>query len=310
MKRHRRNRRMMDGSVQRVFRARYKVDEPGLISHITQRASGREPLFLEDGDYLAMLSLFKKSAERFHITFLALCLMPNHIHILIKPEEKNLFEATKWIFGNYAAWFNKKYHRKGHLFGGSYRQAICLDATYLLAASVYIHLNPVRAGLTEEAIQYRWSSCGLYCRDIPADSFVVPDEVLNLLAPERESAIRRYKMMLNKGQGFEQENVLEKDGVVERLCLKLAEMFPAVFKKIARSDQTDRKRERKVMDLTDLDAITRNFSSMKNSRQPESRKAKRFIVEQLAARGFKRQEIADHLGICRKTVYSLMQSAE
>jgi len=31
--------------VQSVFRARYKLNQPGLISHITQRAAGGEPLF-------------------------------------------------------------------------------------------------------------------------------------------------------------------------------------------------------------------------------------------------------------------------
>ncbi len=42
-----------NAGLQRVFRARYKLDQPGLISHITQRAAGKEPLFLEENDYLA-----------------------------------------------------------------------------------------------------------------------------------------------------------------------------------------------------------------------------------------------------------------
>ncbi len=305
-----RRQQIIGESVQRVFRARYKIDEPGLVSHITQRASGREPLFLEDNDYLAMLALLKQSAKRFELTHFALCLMPNHIHILIRPEEKNLFAATRWIFGNYALWFNKKYHRKGHLFGGSYRQAICLDATYFLAASVYIHLNPVRAGLVEDGCAYRWSSCGLYCKETPAESFVAPDEVLSLLHAKRNRAVNQYKVILGEGQDVEQENVLEKDGVVERFCLQLAKIFPAVFKRIARGDQTGVKNERDVMELTELEKLTRDYASMKHSRQPESRKAKRFIVEQLAARGFKRQEIADRLGISRKTVYTLLHPAE
>lgn len=265
---------------------------------------------MEDNDYLAMLALLKQSAKRFELTYFALCLMPNHIHILIRPEQKNLFAATRWIFGNYALWFNRKYHRKGHLFGGSYRQAICLDATYFLAASVYIHLNPVRAGLAEDANEYRWSSCGLYCRDTAPDAFVVTNEVLNLLATERERAVNQYKVMLSEGQGVEQEHVLEKEGVVERFCLQLAEIFPALFKRIARGDQTGVKKERDAMELTELERLTRDYASLKHSRQPESRRAKRFIVEQLAARGFKRQEIADRLGISRKTVYTLLHPAE
>ncbi len=106
-----------------------------------------------------------------------------------------------------------------------------------LCLLVYIHLNPVRVGLAEDANKYRWSSCGLYCRDTATDAFVVTNEVLNLLAPERERAVNQYKVMLSEGQGVEQEHVLEKEGVVEWFCLQLAEIFPALFKRIARGDQ-------------------------------------------------------------------------
>jgi len=40
------------GKLKRYFRAKRKLNAPGLISHITQRSAGREPLFIEDEDYL------------------------------------------------------------------------------------------------------------------------------------------------------------------------------------------------------------------------------------------------------------------
>ncbi|MFO8032025.1 MAG: transposase [Desulfohalobiaceae bacterium] len=99
------------GNVQRVFRSRHKIDNPDIISHITQRAAGKEPLFIEDNDYLTMLGLLKESAERFEITYYALCLMPNHIHILIEPRQKNLAQAMRHIFFRYATKFNQKYEQ-------------------------------------------------------------------------------------------------------------------------------------------------------------------------------------------------------
>ena len=71
--------------------------------------------------------------------------MPNHVHLLLSPTESNLYDAMRDVFARYAMMFNRKYERKGHLFGGPYRQAVCLDDSYLLAASLYIHLNPVKA---------------------------------------------------------------------------------------------------------------------------------------------------------------------
>ena len=44
-----------DGKIKRYFRATRKLNAPNMVSHITQRAAGKEPLFLEDEDYLAML---------------------------------------------------------------------------------------------------------------------------------------------------------------------------------------------------------------------------------------------------------------
>ena len=51
---------LASGKIKRYFRATKKLNTPGIISHITQRAAGKEPLFLEDRDYLVMLRIFKE----------------------------------------------------------------------------------------------------------------------------------------------------------------------------------------------------------------------------------------------------------
>src|SRR3989338_5023125 len=136
-----------NGKVRRFFRARNKLSYPGAVYHVTQRATGREYLFLEEADYLYMLHLIKEKSQKFEIDIFAFALMPNHIHLLFKLNKDNLSNAMKNIFEMYANYFNTKYERKGRLFAGSYRGALCLDDSYLLAASVYIHLNPCRAGI-------------------------------------------------------------------------------------------------------------------------------------------------------------------
>ena len=115
-------------NIRRFFRATRKLTVPGLVSHITQRAAGKEPLFIEDADYLYML---------------------------LSPTQENLYDAMRDLFSRYAMRFNRKYERKGHLFGGPYRQAVCFDNGYLLAASLYIHLNPVRASIVADPLDYR-----------------------------------------------------------------------------------------------------------------------------------------------------------
>jgi putative transposase len=152
-----------DGQLRRYFRATQKLNLPNLVYHITQRAAGREPLFLEDGDYLYMLWLLKEISQRYLLEIYGFCFMPNHVHLLFSQKQENLYDAMRDLFSRYAKKFNGKYERRGHLFGGPYRQSVCLDDTYLLAASLYIHLNPAKAGLVDEPSDYRWSSCWLYC---------------------------------------------------------------------------------------------------------------------------------------------------
>ena len=173
------------GKIKRYFRATRKLNIPNMVSHITQRAAGKEPLFLENGDYLFMLALLKEIANNHTLRIYAFCLMQNHIHLLLSPEEDNLYDAMRDLFSRYAMKFNRKYERKGHLFGGPYRQAVCLDDSYLLAASLYIHLNPVKAGLVVDPQVYRWSSCRLYYEVNAPESYVDPNFILRLLSENK-----------------------------------------------------------------------------------------------------------------------------
>jgi len=298
------------GNEQRIFRARYKITEPGVISHVTQRAAGKEPLFIDDTDYLTMLMLLKESVEKFDLRYYALSLMSNHIHILLEPRENNLPEAMRSIFSRYAAKFNTKYQRKGHLFGGPYRQSVCLDNTYLLTASLYIHLNPVRAGIVDKTDAYRWSSASLYCNESDVESFVDPGVVLRLVHDQEPEARKNYCRMLEQAHGHEPENALEHEGAIEKFCIRLSQIFPRLFKKLGKKTENTEKYlgcNASMLDLTRLDQAIEN-TDFSRSWSMESRKAKKYIVEQLLARGFKKTEIAGRLGISRMSVYNILNS--
>ncbi len=298
----------LKGNSQRVFRARYKIDEPGFISHITQRAAGSEPLFVEDRDYLIMLGLLKESAEKFDLKYHALCLMPNHLHLLLEPTRKNLAEAMRSIFSRYAAKFNRKYERRGHLFGGPYRQSICLDDTYLLTACIYIHLNPVRAGLTDNANAYNWSSSSLYCRNKPMESFIDSKPVLKLIHDDEHTARRQYREILQKAHGNEPDNALEQEGAIEKFCLRLAEFFPRLFGRLgSKKPKKFKENGPSILELTRLEHELQQVD-FSRSRSMESKKARRYIVKQLLARGFKKTDIARRLGISRTRVYNILNS--
>jgi len=297
-----------EGKIKRYFRATRKLNHPNLISHITQRAAGKEPLFLEKTDYLFMLGLLKDVADNASLRIYAFCLMPNHIHLLLSPKKGNLYDAMRDLFSRYAMQFNRKYERKGHLFGGPYRQAVCLDDSYLLAASLYIHLNPVKAGLVFDPLRYRWSSSGLYCEDDAPKSFIDPDFILHLLSEDQIEGKDKYRLLLKQGSELEAAHVLEQENAIERFHLKLASIFPSVFKRIGKKKRIATS---SGIDLAAMEELEKQIEAIRISpfdSKPESRKAKKYIIEQLIARGYKRAEIVERLGLSRKTVYNILKS--
>jgi putative transposase len=289
----------------RFFRSTRKLNQAQLVSHITQRAAGREPLFVEDQDYLFLLGCLKDWVQQAEVALYAFCLMPNHVHLLISPQRDNLYGAMRNLFSRYARYFNRKYERKGHLFGSPYRQAVCLDEKYLLAASLYIHLNPVRAGLAETPQAHRWSSSRLYSDKAAVNSFVDSSFILGLISDDHSAARRTYKLLLQQACGLRVEEVLEAEGAINRLQEKLKKLAPALWNAIF----LGRLRNPKGIELLDSEELSRRFETLnlKGRRgQAENRQARKYVIEQLIARGFKRNEIADRLGVSVKTVYNYL----
>ena len=190
--------------------------------------------------------------------------------------------------------------------GGPYRQAVCLDDGYLVAASVYIHLNPVKAGLAPVAGEYHWSSVRLYCEENAPESFVDPHFILNILSGKGDNGRQIYRDLLNRGVNLETKQVFEQEDVIDRFRSKLVSLFPSIFKRIARANHTGKAAG---MNLLSMEAVEERIEKLKDApftNGPETRLAKKYLIEQLIARGYKRGEIAERLGVSRKTVYNIL----
>ena len=297
-----------DGRIKRYFRATKKLRVPNLIYHITQRATGKGSLFLEESDYLFMLWLLKEMSHRYSLKIYAFCLMPNHLHILLSPERDNLYDVMRNLFSRYAMKFNQKYERKGHLFGGPYRQAVCLDENYLLATSLYIHLNPIRAGLATDPVKYRWSSCALYCEKNTRKSFVNAHFILGLISKAKLDSKKQYRHFLRRGSKLKADHVLEHEDAIERFQSSLIAKFPSIFDKFEKKRQVAIASGLNLLGPQESDRMIAQMRKESFSNRLEGRKAKKYIIEQLIARGYKREEIAVKLGLSRKTVYNLLKS--
>jgi putative transposase len=86
--------------------------------------------------------------------------MTNHVHLLITPATSNGLSLTMQSLGrSYVRYINMSYERTGTLWEGRFRSSVVDSDHYCLACYRYIDLNPIRAGIVVDPLDYRWSSC-------------------------------------------------------------------------------------------------------------------------------------------------------
>jgi REP element-mobilizing transposase RayT len=170
-----------------------RLDFPGALHHITSRGNERRPIFRSDGDRIAFLDLLGKTAERFGWLVYAYCLMTSHFHLMIKTPEATLSRGMHWLNGSYAAKFNKRRKRSGHLFQGRFHSYLIDSEAYFTEVLRYVVLNPVRAKMVERPEQYRWSSYRATAGLADAPDWLALDAALASFGPDRPSAHEQYQ---------------------------------------------------------------------------------------------------------------------
>jgi putative transposase len=146
--------------------------EPDAFYHIVNHGVGSENLFRTDENFHYFLKRYAHYMPSVCST-LCYCLMPNHIHFLIKthPEgelikhpkfkgdiHKLIMQEMSNLLNAYAKAYNKMFHRRGALWI-DYTKRFKIDSEqYLTAVINYIHQNPIKHGFTKNLADWRHSS--------------------------------------------------------------------------------------------------------------------------------------------------------
>ena len=141
---------------------RKRIWYPGAIYHVMNRGNRRTNLFKETSDYLRFLDCISEAKKSYEFTIHAICLMTNHFHIEIETAQTELWKIMQKILHPYSMDFNHKYNFTGHLFESRYTACLIEDERYFLEVSRYIHLNPVKAKIVSDPVNYEYSSYGMY----------------------------------------------------------------------------------------------------------------------------------------------------
>lgn len=150
---------------------RPRIIFPGAVYHVMARGVDGMNVFIDDSERHLFLTTLKRVCADASARVFAYCLMGNHFHIAIQAATIPLSTIMQRLLTRYAAIFNRRHHRVGHLFQSRHKAVVCVNEAYLQRLIHYIHQNPVRAGFVKEAREWRWSSVRDYPEDGSQDNF-------------------------------------------------------------------------------------------------------------------------------------------
>lgn len=107
-----------------------------------------------------------KTKKEFLVEIIAFCLMPNHLHLLLKQVKDNGISIFMSNFANsYTRYLNTKQKRVGPLFQGKFKAVRVKTDEQLIHLARYIHLNPYSSSLVKNLkalVNYPYSSLPEY----------------------------------------------------------------------------------------------------------------------------------------------------
>lgn len=136
-----------------------------------------------DTDRQRFLDELASVVAKYNWTCLAVALLDNHYHLLVRLSEPNLAQGMQRLNGGYAGFFNRKYGRKGHLFGARYYSHAIVSSAHLLMTIRYIARNRTAAHLASDPSSDVWSSYPGVVGKVPCWPFIGRSELLALIGP-------------------------------------------------------------------------------------------------------------------------------
>lgn len=166
---------------------------PGEPHHVTQRGHNRERCFHVRGDHVLYLGLLREHAAETGCAVHAYVLMPNHVHLLVTPPERDsISELLSRVNQRYVQSLNRHHGRCGTAWQGRFHASVVDSRSYFMTCQRYIELNPVRAGLARRAEEYPWSSFHTYALGRPSPVPLAEHAAYLALGPDEACRRTQY----------------------------------------------------------------------------------------------------------------------
>ncbi|MDQ3822321.1 MAG: transposase [Actinomycetota bacterium] len=169
-----------------------RLQIPGGFHHVTTRGNRKQRIYVDARDALEFERLLARVVRSLTWRVHSYCWMPTHYHLLVETPEPNLSAGMQRLNGVYAKSFNYAHGFAGHLFERRFRCVVVDNEPQLHETARYVALNPVRAGLCREPVDWPWSSYAAMIGRAAAPDFLTCNWLLSQFGPDRERARARF----------------------------------------------------------------------------------------------------------------------
>ncbi len=141
---------------------RARITYKGAYHHAMNRGHEGKCIFSKDREKEFFLKLLVETSKILKIRILAFCLMNNHYHLVLENSSGRMSDFFKQLNGQFGSHYRQNNKGRGYVFQDRYKSMLIQDDSYLLMVIGYVLNNPVRAGLVNNFLNYKWSSANLY----------------------------------------------------------------------------------------------------------------------------------------------------
>jgi len=175
-----------------------RVFVEGGTYHVYNRIASGETIFANPERALELIELLRLVKERDGWTVFAWCVMSNHYRLAIRSSAVPISSGMHTLQGRFSRRFNRSQFRTGTLWQSRYHARPINEAAYLDRVILYIHLNPVRAGLVPHPTEYVFGGHREIARKV-ADPFVDVDQTLLCFGQKEKAARKAYLSAIRHG---------------------------------------------------------------------------------------------------------------
>jgi REP-associated tyrosine transposase len=172
----------------------FKSGEPNTFHYVTLVTYNRVPVFKNDHACEIFVNTLREVRDRFPYKLIGYVIMPDHAHGIVNNVSGTISDWLRRVRGNSARqildWLREDRHllslnelalnppqKRQHTHAVWQKDASVIDLwshRFIRQKLNYLHLNPVRAGLSEHPLDWKWSSCRAY---LPHKTGEVPIEI-------------------------------------------------------------------------------------------------------------------------------------